>query len=372
MATYNGQVTGGGLNLRQSASTSATILIQIPNNTQIVVSDYSANTDWYCTTYGGYSGFVMKAYVNILSSVATSQRSVTGGGLNLRLYPSTSAPTPIQIPNGTSLTVQEHNSTWCSTTYGGYSGFVMSQYLTGGGGGSGLLYAEVTASTLNVRRSPSTGGTLAGVIPNGRILICEDSGTSGWYKTLYAGTTAYVSSQYMNQITSPAVHNSYVGRMNYQYTPEVDQSNASYYDNASSAWCQLFVNWLLRNAHVPTSRVPTTAITGEGIQFWVYNTTFYFKSATWKGPLNTRYSLGVGSTLTQAEINYVPSPGDIIYFRWTGADSDVYVSHTGYVRSVSGSTVYTVEGNISDKVVARSFSTSDSQIVGYGKPNYTM
>jgi uncharacterized protein YgiM (DUF1202 family) len=136
MATYNGQVTGGGLNLRASASTSATILNQIPNNTQIVVSDYSGNSEWYCTTYSSYSGFVMKAYVTLLSAVATQSGQVTGGGLNLRSYPSTSAPSPVQIPNTTSITVATHNPTWYSTTYSGNSGFVMSQYVTITGGGT--------------------------------------------------------------------------------------------------------------------------------------------------------------------------------------------------------------------------------------------
>lgn len=146
MATYNGQVTGGGLNLRSSDSTSSTSPIQIPNNTSIVVSDYSQNGSWYCTTYGGYSGFVLKQYVNIISAVSTRSCNVTGGGLNLRYYPNTSAPSPIQIPNGQAVTVQEHNSTWSSLTYSGYSGFVMSQYLTGSsGGGDGGVTGTYTA-----------------------------------------------------------------------------------------------------------------------------------------------------------------------------------------------------------------------------------
>lgn len=138
MATYNGRVTGGGLNLRASASTSSNRLIQIPNNTAIVVSDYSGNSSWYCTTYGGYSGFVMKQYVTILGTVATRSCTVTGGGLNLRQAPSTSANTLIQIPNNTSVTAQTHNDIWSSTTYSGYSGFVMSQYLTENSGSGSL------------------------------------------------------------------------------------------------------------------------------------------------------------------------------------------------------------------------------------------
>ena len=53
MATFNDKVTGGGLNLRQTASTSGTWLAQIPNNTEIVVSEYCEDTAWNCTTYNG-------------------------------------------------------------------------------------------------------------------------------------------------------------------------------------------------------------------------------------------------------------------------------------------------------------------------------
>lgn len=382
MATYNGQVQGGGLNLRSSASTSASSPIQIPNGSSIVVSDYSANTSWYCTTYGGHSGFVMKTYVTIISNVATRSCNVTGGGLNLRLYPNTAASSPIQIPNNQPLTVQKHNDTWSSTTYGGYSGFVMSQYLTGSSGGgttptTGLFYAKVTTSggTLTVRKGAGTGYEAWGAIPNGRILICEDSGTTGWYKTRFAGSTAYVSASFMTK-QSTAVHSGYVARCKHIYTGELGNNKASYYDNASGAWCQYFVNWLLRSSYMATGRVPTTGGTGYGIQFWVRNANFYFKNATHKARINgdSRYNLNVGTTLTTAEKNYVPSEGDIIYLRWSNeSDPSVNVNHTGFVTSVSGGYAYTVEGNAGANlnVYTRKFALTDTQIVGYGKPNYS-
>lgn len=190
MATYNGQVTGGGLNLRANASTSSNKLTQIPNNTQIVVSDYSGNSSWYCTTYGSYSGFVLKQYVNILSNVASQSATVTGGRLNLRLYPSTSASSPVQIPNNKNITVQKHNDSWSSTTYDGHSGFVMSKFLTIGGstGGDGgntgdggtLLFGTVFdgcwAASINndipVRMEPSTASEKVDAITGAQPYQC--------------------------------------------------------------------------------------------------------------------------------------------------------------------------------------------------------
>lgn len=57
----------------------------------------------------------------------------------MRLYPSTAASSPVQIPNNKNITVQKHNDSWSSTTYDGHSGFVMSKFLTIGGstGGDG-------------------------------------------------------------------------------------------------------------------------------------------------------------------------------------------------------------------------------------------
>ena len=97
---------------------------------------------------------------------------------------------------------------------------------------------------------------------------------------------------------------------------------------------------------------------------------FYFKSAEHKKRINCEtsygYNLNVGNTLTAAEKAYVPTAGDLIYLRWSGVSSSINVSHVGFVRSVSGNTVYTVEGNAGKPacVRERSYSLSDSRIVG--------
>lgn len=56
-----GAVTGGLLNLRAAAASSASILASIPNETLLVVTEH--NDTWYATTYGSYTGFVMKQYI---------------------------------------------------------------------------------------------------------------------------------------------------------------------------------------------------------------------------------------------------------------------------------------------------------------------
>lgn len=59
--------------------------------------------------------------------------------------------------------------------------------------------------------------------------------------------------------------------------------------------------------------------------------------------------------------SYKPKPGDLIHFTW---------GHVGIVERVSGNTVYTIEGNYSDTVTARSYDLSYSGIRGYAAPKY--
>ncbi|QFG07929.1 endolysin [Streptomyces phage Intolerant] len=60
--------------------------------------------------------------------------------------------------------------------------------------------------------------------------------------------------------------------------------------------------------------------------------------------------------------------GDIVFFDWAGTNSVGAIDHVGIVTSVSGSTVYTIEGNIGN-VCARKVRYSN-YIVGYGRPKY--
>jgi hypothetical protein len=61
-----------------------------------------------------------------------------------------------------------------------------------------------------------------------------------------------------------------------------------------------------------------------------------------------------------------PKPGDQIFF----GSSISNCTHTGIVEKVDGSTVYTIEGNTSNRVARRSYPLNSQNIVGYGRPKY--
>ena len=55
------------------------------------------------------------------------------------------------------------------------------------------------------------------------------------------------------------------------------------------------------------------------------------------------FSYGTGSTTHKAGGSYIPQPGDIIVFDWSGKRK--YHDHVGIVQKVEGQRVYTIEGN---------------------------
>ena len=67
--------------------------------------------------------------------------------------------------------------------------------------------------------------------------------------------------------------------------------------------------------------------------------------------------------LFHGEDDYVPGPGDLIFFDWNAnGESD----HVGLVTEVDGDTVKTIEGNSADSVRYESYALSDNRIQGYG------
>ncbi len=115
-------------------------------------------------------------------------------------------------------------------------------------------------------------------------------------------------------------------------------------------WCAAFATWCAAQAGVADSVVPTSNYIGVSTQrlrtFFINNAKYYARGT------------------------YTPITGDYIFFKSEGAA--VPTNHVGLVLYVKGSTVYTIEGNVSSVncVALKEYSLSDTYIVGYGVPNY--
>lgn len=112
-------------------------------------------------------------------------------------------------------------------------------------------------------------------------------------------------------------------------------------------WCAAFVSFCLRRAEISKSVAPSHVNCTSWLNI------FKQKSSNYK-----YYARG----------SYTPIKGDIIFFKSesTSRASD----HVGLVIGLANGYVYTVEGNTSGGVYIKSYSLSNTYIVGYAVPNY--
>ena len=73
------------------------------------------------------------------------------------------------------------------------------------------------------------------------------------------------------------------------------------------------------------------------------------------------------------EGNYVPKPGDLVFFDWFGSTGGRSSDHVGIVAEyiaateTAGAKIITIEGNYCDKVCKLSYPCNSSKIMGYGE-----
>lgn len=140
------------------------------------------------------------------------------------------------------------------------------------------------------------------------------------------------------------------GKNNYtKYSRDMAKIGA--YSIQGAAWCDCFADWALVQA--------------VGIE------NAYRLLGGWSAytPTSASYYKKMGRWYTSN-----PQVGDQIFFK-----NSTRICHTGWVVEVSGSTIYTIEGNTSggSAVIAngggvfkKKYSTSNSRIAGYGRPDY--
>lgn len=204
------QVTtqSGSLNLRQSPSADARVLCTIPQYTVIPI--YEQGAVWCKTAYNGFSGYVMTSFLAFSGQSAAStpvpgrepasqyaKVTTQSGSLNLRQSPSASAQVLRTIPQDETIPILEKGASWCKTSYGGDTGYVMTQFLTFASSSAQLIARVATQSgSLNLRESPSTSSPVLRTIPAGDMVAVLDQGAE-WCRVAYNGVTGCVMTQYL-------------------------------------------------------------------------------------------------------------------------------------------------------------------------------
>jgi SpoIID/LytB domain protein len=225
----------GSLNLRQLPKAGSTILRTIPQYATVGVYQYGAQ--WCGVTYGVTSGYAMTAFLTLASETATPTPSpaatptdtvtetptdtatdtpsptptATGGGitaivstasgsLNLRADMLPGSRILARIPKGTTLAIMQKLSAWSETTYAGYTGYVMNNYLTfltdtQGTEGDTTTATVMTASgSLNLRAEPY-GKVLLAMPQYAAVLVLSRGG--GWCRVQYGTVTGYAMTAYL-------------------------------------------------------------------------------------------------------------------------------------------------------------------------------
>ena len=140
----------GGLNLRETASAQARVLLSIPRGAAVTVEENHGN--WCRINYAGSTGYVMADY---LSDTKPAEQSTAGTGnasasydatlvdvpgwhatintttaLNIRQWCATDAPVLTSIAGGIRVNLLQVGDTWCRIEYEGVEGYCMTDYLT--------------------------------------------------------------------------------------------------------------------------------------------------------------------------------------------------------------------------------------------------
>ena len=138
--------------------------------------------------------------------------------------------------------------------------------------------------------------------------------------------------------------------------------------NAETPWCACFVSWALCevsekiNSHIDppaNSSLPKGVAFASVDNFWNYFKNLGGNGEHWKNA------------------SYVPTPGDIIFIDWSGAKADP--AHVGVVLKVETDaggllkTVYTIEGNMENRVMIRRYAVGENYdvVMGYGIIDWT-
>ena len=192
----------GGLRLRSSANTTSQTIATLASGTQVEVLEVLDG--WYRVEVSGKTGYVSSQYISVTGEVSASS-------LNMRSTPSTSGSKVASLSSGSTVNILESLDGWYRVEVNGKTGYVSSQYISLAESQSPAVTSPttqesnftgtVTASSLNMRSTPSTSGSKVTSLSSGtKVNILES--LDGWYRVEVNGKTGYVSSQYISPVES--------------------------------------------------------------------------------------------------------------------------------------------------------------------------
>ena len=115
-------------------------------------------------------------------------------------------------------------------------------------------------------------------------------------------------------------------------------------------WCACYVSWCANECgYIDKGIIPKFSVCTDGINWFKEKNQWQDRSES-----------------------YYPIIGDIIFFDWydENGNQDGISDHVGIVTrtDITNKTIYTIEGNTSDKCAERMYFFDDAQVMGYGTP----
>lgn len=140
------------------------------------------------------------------SAACLGAGSITASALRLRDTPSTAGSILATASGGSSVVVLDDSSDgWYKVSYNNVQGYMSSDWvnlLQTATCDLGRGAVNTDSSTLNLRSTPGTDGSVLTAIPGGTVLQL-DGVTGGWYLVTYNGCTGYVSSDFITPTSDP-------------------------------------------------------------------------------------------------------------------------------------------------------------------------
>ena len=257
---YVNVTAGSSLNLRNSPSNSASIIVKLAKDVPVTV--YSETNGWAKVEVYGKQGYVATQYLaEKKSSVSTEQAKETNtstnketttkyvnvdknSSLNVRKDANTTSSIVTKLSRGTAVSVLSSANGWDKVTVSGKTGYVSNSYLsdkkitdnttnnnTGTEKDSGKSTTDKattqiskkvnvqSGSNLNVRSTASTSGTIKGKLAAGTVVTVL-SEKNGWSQIKTNNIEGYVSSEYLTSVSTPTTPEKETGQKDEEKQPE--------------------------------------------------------------------------------------------------------------------------------------------------------
>ena len=158
-----GTVTASSLRMRNGASTSNSVVMNLARNS--VVSVLGESNGWYQVAYGGKTGYVSGDYLTVVNTAEgiSTYGKVSGSSVNVRNDAGTEFAKVTAVKKGASVSVTGFKNGWYQISVSGKTGWIRSDYVdlyaSRPSGSSSAAGVSSAASSIPAASAVSNGKT---------------------------------------------------------------------------------------------------------------------------------------------------------------------------------------------------------------------